>query len=270
MECETQPGAARTPPAPPAHWPAKVDLFGVQVSPVTYDEAIAAILRAAEEGRAGIVSCHAAHAIVTASNDAELRHQVNGFDLVTPDGQPVRWALNWLHRTRLADRVYGPELMRRLCLAAAERGISVYLYGGTPEVAEVLPGRLAELAPRLKIAGAESPPFRPLTPSEDEALVARIRASGAGLVFIGLGCPKQDRFAHAHRDAIPAVQLCVGAAFDFLAGAKRMAPSWMQRWGLEWLFRLTTEPGRLWRRYLVTNSQFVWKLVWASLRKANS
>jgi exopolysaccharide biosynthesis WecB/TagA/CpsF family protein len=241
-------------------WPQKVDLFGVGVSVTTYDEAAAAILQAARQGLSGIVSCHAVHALVTASRDPALRAKVNTFELVSPDGQPVRWALNLLHGARLADRVYGPELMLRLCRGAEAAGNPIYLYGGSGAVTESLQANLRRLYPQLVIAGYETPPFRPLTPEEDRAVVERINRSGAGVVFIGLGCPKQDLFAYEHRDAIKAVQVCVGAAFDFHAGVKKMAPGWMQCHGLEWLYRLSQEPGRLWQRYLVTNSLFLWQL----------
>ena len=147
--------------------------------------------------------------------------------------------------------------MSRLCRSAARQGISIYLYGSTSLVLELLVRRLIERCPGLRIAGYESPPFRPLTIEEDRAVVDRINGSGAGMVFLGLGLPKQDHFAFEHRDRIAAVQICVGAAFDFHAGAKRTAPTWMQRKGLEWLFRLTQEPRRLWRRYLTTNAIFV-------------
>jgi exopolysaccharide biosynthesis WecB/TagA/CpsF family protein len=162
-----------------------------------------------------------------------------------------------LHGAGLRERVYGPELMLRLCRMAADAGLGVYLYGGTPEVLDRLVARLSRRCPGLCVVGAEAPPFRTLTADEDEAVCARIRSSGARLVFIGLGCPKQDLFAHAHRDRIAAVQICVGAAFDFHAGVKPMAPRWMQRSGFEWLFRLAQEPRRLGRRYLVTNTVFL-------------
>jgi N-acetylglucosaminyldiphosphoundecaprenol N-acetyl-beta-D-mannosaminyltransferase len=244
----------------PVRWPPKVELFGVGVSVTNYDEATAAVLEAAGRRVPAVVTCHAVHAIVTASRDPSLCAQVNAFELVTPDGQPVRWALNLLHGTRLADRVYGPELMLRLCRGAAAADIPIYLYGGDPAVAERLQANLLRLCPGLQIAGCEAPPFRPLSPEEDRAVVERMNRSGAGLVFIGLGCPKQDRFAHAHRETVRAVQVCVGAAFDFHAGVKKMAPAWMQRHGLEWLYRVSQEPGRLWRRYLVTNSLFLAQL----------
>lgn len=150
-----------------------------------------------------------------------------------------------------------------MCWAAYD-AIPIYLYGSSPEVIELLQQKLSARFPALPIAGAESPPFRALTPEEDDAVVRRINDSGAGIVFIGLGCPKQDHFAADHADRIRAVQVCVGAAFDFHAGAKPMAPRWMQRHGLEWLYRLSREPRRLWRRYLETNLIFVAKWLAAS------
>ena len=242
-------------------WPAKLDLFGVGVSPTTYEEAVDLILGAAERHEPAVVACQAVHAIVSACQDPTLRARVNSFELVTPDGQPVRWALNWLYSAGLADRVYGPELMLRLCREASRRGVGLYLYGGTPQVLERLTQRLRRDFPALEIAGAEAPPFRRLTAEEDTEVVARINASGAGIVFIGLGCPKQDHFAYEHRGRIDAVHVCVGAAFDFHAGMKPMAPAWMQRHGLEWLFRLGCEPRRLAGRYLKTNTFFVIKLL---------
>jgi len=240
-------------------WPAKVDLFGVLVSPTTYGEMVRVILGAGSERQPAVVSCHAVHALVTASDDSEFREQVNTFEAITPDGQPVRWALNWFHRANLDDRVYGPELMLRICQAASSQGVSIYLYGGTPSVLERLSANLVDKYPGLEIAGIDAPPFRELTAEEDQAVVERIRDSGAGIVFIGLGCPKQDRFAFHHRARIRAVQVCVGAAFDFHAGVKAVAPKWMQNLGLEWLFRLAQEPKRLWKRYFLTNFRFILK-----------
>jgi exopolysaccharide biosynthesis WecB/TagA/CpsF family protein len=147
--------------------------------------------------------------------------------------------------------------MLRVCEAAAQTGVSVYLYGSTPRTLACLKQTLLTRFPNLLIAGVESPPFRPLTEDEDHCVVRRINASGARVVFIGIGSPKQEHFAWEHRDRIHAVQLCVGAAFDFIAATKKRAPEWMQRVGLEWLFRLCQEPGRLWNRYLSTNSRFL-------------
>jgi exopolysaccharide biosynthesis WecB/TagA/CpsF family protein len=242
-------------------------LFDVQVSATTYEQACDALLAAAQQRQPAVASLHAAHAVVTASLDRELLRKVNQFEIVATDGQPVRWALNWLHGTDLRDRVYGPELTLRLCQAAAAAGVSVYLYGGSEDVVRRLAQNLLKRYPGLQIAGAESPPFRPLSPEEDAAMVERINASGAGIVFIGLGCPKQDHFAYDHRDTIRAVQVCVGAAFDFHAGEKKIAPAWMQRRGLEWLFRLCQEPRRLAKRYLVTNTQFVYLFLRQCVRR---
>ncbi|HEV3339717.1 MAG TPA: WecB/TagA/CpsF family glycosyltransferase [Pirellulales bacterium] len=255
--------------APPdvSAWPAKLDLFGLGISPTTYDDAVELIVGAAESRSSAVVACQAVHAVVTACGDLALKERVNSFELVTPDGQPVRWALNWLHRAGLTERVYGPEIMLRLCREASRRGVGIYLYGGTPSVLALLVQRLEAACPNLHIAGFEAPPFRSLTEEEDEQVVGRINGSGAGIVFIGLGCPKQDHFAYEHRRRVHAVQVCVGAAFDFHAGVKPMAPAWMQRRGLEWLFRLSCEPRRLAGRYLKTNSVFLLKLAAAMGRK---
>lgn len=257
--------AAATPPA--LIWPQKYDLLGVQVSATDYEGAITGIVRAVDEQASAVVTFQAVHPIVVASSDESFRAKVNSFEMLCPDGQPVRWAVNWLHGTGLKDRVYGPELTVRLCKVAAESEIKVFFYGSTDKVLEQLKKKLLEQYPEIQIVGTYSPPFRALSPEEDEEVVHRINASGAQIVFIGLGAPKQDEFGFEHRNRIHGVQVCVGAAFDFIAETKSVAPSWMQRNGLEWLYRLTQEPKRLWRRYLVTNSLFVLKVGFALLRK---
>jgi exopolysaccharide biosynthesis WecB/TagA/CpsF family protein len=251
-------------------WPEKYDLFGVRVAVSDYDEIADVIIRSADERIPAVISLHAVHAIVESISDPELLAKVNRFDAVLPDGQPVRWALNHLHGVGLRERVYGPELTLRLCARAADDGIPIYLYGSMPDVIELLQQQLLEKFPQLQIAGAESPPFRELTPEEDEAVVRRINESGAGILFVGLGCPKQDHFAADHADRILPVQVCVGAAFDFHAGTKPMAPEWMQRNGLEWVYRLSREPRRLCRRYAQTNSIFIAKWLGAVMRGRRS
>lgn len=238
-------------------WPAKHDVFGIGVSATCYDEVIRKVMEAAHRRQPALVDFMDVHSLVCANGDTEHGQRLNAFDLVAPDGQPVRWALNYFYSANLSDRVYGPELTFRLCRAAAGDGISVYLYGSEPAVLESLKQKLLEVFPTLKIVGAESPPFRALTAEEDAAVIERINASGAGIVLLGLGAPKQEVFAYEHRHSIQAVQLCVGAAFDLHAGTRKMAPAWMQRNGLEWLFRLCQEPGRLWKRYLIRNVRFV-------------
>jgi exopolysaccharide biosynthesis WecB/TagA/CpsF family protein len=251
---------------PKINWPAKYDLFGVRVAATDYDEIVDAVSFAALTRVPATVSLHAVHAIIEATRDPRLLSKVNQFDAVLPDGQPVRWALNHLHGLDLPDRVCGPELMLRICARAAADSISIYLYGSTPQVLDLLQKALAEQFPGLRIAGVESPPFRALTPAEDADVVRRINESGAGIVFIGLGCPKQDHFAADHSGRIWAVQICVGAAFEFHAGTKTMAPKWMQRRGLEWVYRLACEPRRLFKRYLTTNTAFLAKWLVACFR----
>jgi exopolysaccharide biosynthesis WecB/TagA/CpsF family protein len=231
-------------------------MFGVNMSATHYEQIVRIIGKAARKREGGAVTFLAVHGLVTAAMEGKFRDQLNEFDAVCPDGQPVRWAMNLFDRTGLRDRVYGPETMRRACELAANEGIGIYLYGSTQEVIDALKANLIQQFPRLQVVGAEPSIFRPLTPAEDQELIERINSSGAGMLFVGLGCPRQEAFAFEHRKTIKAVQLAVGAAFDFHAGNKAMAPSWMQKRGLEWLFRLTQEPGRLWKRYLVTNSTF--------------
>jgi N-acetylglucosaminyldiphosphoundecaprenol N-acetyl-beta-D-mannosaminyltransferase len=248
-------------------WPSRFGLFGVMVSATDYREAEEAVIQAAKRGQAALVDHMPVHGLMTAVSDEKFKNALNNFDMVCPDGHPVRRALNSLYKTKLIDRVYGPDLMLMLCGRAAAEKISVYLYGSTDAVLAALRESLEKRSPGLRIAGAEAPPFRPLTGEEDRQTVERINASGARLVFIGLGCPKQELFAAAHRGSIRAVQLCVGAAFDFLAGAKPQAPLWMRQNGLEWLFRLLTEPLRLGPRYFITNTRFIVRFAGEKIKK---
>jgi N-acetylglucosaminyldiphosphoundecaprenol N-acetyl-beta-D-mannosaminyltransferase len=249
------------------HWPRKYNLFGVQVSAVTREEACDAVIEAAHRRLPAVVSAFAVHALIESSTSRDLANKTNRFAIVLPDGQPIRWALNWLYGARLKNTVQGYELMQSLCERAAAEGLSIYLYGSSNETLAALAANLLEAYPGLEIAGVESPPFRPLTPEEDAAMVERVNASGAEIMFLGLGCPKQDHFAGEHAEKIQAVQFCVGAAFDFLAGTKPPAPMWMQRRGLAWVFRMYQEPKRLWKRYLVTNTIFLRKLASQFLRQ---
>ena len=250
----------------PVARPRRHDVFGVRVSATSYAEVIAWCIDRARQSKGGIIDLMPVHGLISAVRDPQYGAKMNAFDIIAPDGQPVRWALNHFHKANLTDRVYGPELTIRLCGAAADAGVSIYLYGSSPEVIELLSKNLLEKYPKLIIAGKESPPFRPLTPAEDKEVIDRINNSGAKLVFLGTGCPKQELFAYDHRHSIQGVQLCVGAAFDFHAGKKQIAPAWMQKRGLEWLFRLCSEPNRLWKRYFVTNSIFVMLVLREMLR----
>ena len=242
-------------------WPRRRSLFGIAVSATAYDGAVDAILAAARARRSSCVSALAVHGLMTGVDDPEFGRVLNRFDMLVPDGQPVRLALNLLHEAALSERVYGPELMLRVCARAAEEGVGIYLYGSDQDTVQKLAMNLTARFPALPLVGHEPSLFRPLTPREDTALIERIRSSGAGVVFVGLGCPRQERFADEHRRGLAVVQVCVGAAFDFHAGTKPMAPPWMQRWSLEWLFRLAHEPRRLFRRYATTNTRFAGRLL---------
>jgi len=250
-------------------WPPKHNIFGIHVSATTYDEALEAVIHAAKGKRASCISHLAVHGLIEGSKDLQFGSMLNEFEIVAPDGQPVRLALRLLHGKALPDRCYGPEFMIRVCRRAEIEGVGVFLYGSQRSVVEALRNNLIAQFPKLVIAGWEPSVFRPLTDVEDGALVCRIKESKAGVVFVGLGCPLQEKFAYAHRDTINAVQICVGAAFDFHSGNKKMAPAWMQGHSLEWLFRIWQEPRRLWRRYFVTNTIFLAKLFlqFAGLRR---
>ena len=235
----------------------KVPLFGVGISVTDYTEACASIMDAARARRSYAVSALATHGLTEAARDAEFGELVNSIELVTPDGQPVRWAMNMLHGTALSERVYGPDLVAAVCATAAAEGMSIYLFGSTAETCRAVAEELPRRYPGLRIAGVQPDRFRDATADEDAADIQRIRASGADIVLVGRGCPRQERWVAQHRGLIPAPMLAVGAAFDYIAGNITRPPRWMQRAGLEWLFRLIQEPRRLFRRYLVHNCLFV-------------
>jgi N-acetylglucosaminyldiphosphoundecaprenol N-acetyl-beta-D-mannosaminyltransferase len=232
-------------------------ILGMRVDATSYAETADAVIERAESGAGGMVCVATAHMAIECFDDPALRRAVNSADRVTPDGMSLVWALRRMG-VGAASRVYGPSLLPILCARAEARGIAVGLYGGAPEVQGALVAELRRRFPRLRIPFAWSPPFRELDPAEDAAACDAIAAASVGILFVGLGCPKQERWMAAHRDALPCVLVGVGAAFDFLAGAKPQAPAWMQGAGLEWLFRLGSEPRRLWRRYLVGNTRFLY------------
>ncbi len=235
----------------------KYSILGVMFDAVDYDTAKAEIIQAARDGRPYAVSALAVHGTMTGLFDPEQRYRLNSYELVVPDGQPVRWALNWLYKTGLRDRVYGPKLTLEVLAGASEEGLPVYLYGSTVEVIEKLRTALSERYPQLQIAGAEPSRFRSLTPAERDGLIARVHASGARLLLAGLGCPRQEIFGYEMRGLLNMPVLAIGAAFPFIAGTVRQAPRWMQDRGLEWVYRMIQEPARLWRRYVFLNPTYL-------------
>ena len=231
-------------------------VLSAPIDVLTWEHALARISSWAAQRESRYVCICNAHSVVTAGQDAAFGRVVQEADMATPDGAPVAWMLRKLGYAH-QQRINGPDLMWKYCEQAAQRGESIYLYGGMPETLEILQRRLADVFPGLRVAGAYAPPFRVATNEEDAADVARINASGATTVWVSLGCPKQEKWMAAHRGRVKAVMIGVGAAFDYHAGTIKRAPGWMQNAGLEWLHRLCSEPRRLWRRYLVTNTLFV-------------
>lgn len=235
----------------------KYNLLGIQINSTDYSNVIEQVACAAYKEESLTISALAVHGVMTGVLDKEHQHRLNNLDVVVPDGQPVRWALNWLHDCQLRERVYGPTLMIRICEQAATRGLPIYLYGSTSRVLNSLSHRLKEKIPDLKISGVMPSLFRKLSVEEQVDISRNIAESGASIVFVGLGCPRQETWLYEHKDLLNMPMIAVGAAFNFHAGLLSQAPLWMQNYGLEWLFRLLSEPRRLWRRYLYLNPLYL-------------
>jgi N-acetylglucosaminyldiphosphoundecaprenol N-acetyl-beta-D-mannosaminyltransferase len=231
-------------------------IVGMRVDATSYHHAVAETMRWGRLGESRYVCVATVNNVIEAYDQPAYREVMDGADLVTPDGMPLVWALRLLG-VGGATRVYGPDLTPMLCERAAALGIPVGFYGSAPEVLEDLTVNLVRRYPELKIAYSYSPPFRPLTPDEDLQVIDSINRSGARILFVGLGAPKQEQWMAGMKGSVDAVMLGVGAAFDFLSGRKRQAPAVLQRLGLEWLFRLLNEPRRLWKRYLYRNPKFM-------------
>jgi exopolysaccharide biosynthesis WecB/TagA/CpsF family protein len=238
----------------------KRSVLGVLVDVVDYEAATAQIIAAAQERKHYAVTALAVHGVMTGVQDRAHNARLNSFDLVTPDGQPVRWALNLLHHANLADRVYGPTLTLKVLEQAADQGLPIYLYGSTQPTLDRLVPALEAMFPALKIAGVEASKFRRSQPGEATEIAERIKSSGARLALVGLGCPRQEVFAYAMRPLLDMPLLAVGAAFDYHAGLLRNPPAWMQKYALEWLWRLGLEPKRLWKRYVLLNPAYLARL----------
>ena len=220
------------------------------------EQAGAEILAAARNGESRYVCVANVHMCMEAFDSREFNAVVNNADLVVPDGRPLVWALK-AFGAKEAQHVRGSDLLLHLCKQAEQEQQAIGLYGGTPESLLDFQNFLTTTFPRLTIAFAASPPFRDLSMEERERYVKEIEASGARILFVGIGCPKQERWMAAHKGKVPCVMIGVGAAFDFFSGRKKHAPRWMQHAGLEWLFRLASDPRRLWKRYLKHNPRFV-------------
>ena len=235
----------------------RVNILGVGISAINLQQAVDTIARWIAAAEREYVNVCTVHTVMECQNDGRLRQIVNDSGLSTPDGMPLVW-LNRFNGHRGAGRVYGPDLMLAACDQLRRIGARHIFYGGAPGDAERLAGRLEARYPGLAVAGTHSPPYRAADAEEDGDVLAAINAARPDIVWVGLGAPKQDYWVSRHRPRLEAPALvAVGAAFDFHAGLMRQAPRWMQRSGLEWLFRLANEPGRLWKRYLVNNPLFI-------------
>jgi len=244
----------------------KKNVLGILVNALNYEAAVSQILAAASAGKPMSVSALAVHGVMTGVLDSTHRYRLNHLDLVLPDGQPVRWALNLLYHTQLPDRVYGPNTMLQICERAAEEGLSIYLYGSKASVLEALSHNLCQRFPKLIIAGTQPSKFRQVSPQEKQEIVQQIRNSGAAITFVGLGCPRQEVWAYEYRDDLSMPLIAVGAAFDFHAGTLAKSPEFLSKIGLEWLFRLIKEPKRLWKRYLFLNPLYIWLFLLQALK----
>lgn len=231
-------------------------LLGMRVDRTSYIAATKNVVRWAREGRSAMVCLGNVHMVMTTYDEPEFASVLEEADLVTHDGMPLVWAMRLLGHEGL-ERVYGPHLMHFVCQAAAKRGIPIGLYGGTPEVLADLVAALVLRHPGLEIPFQVSPPFRMMTKEEEDRDLKALRESGARILFVGIGCPKQELWIHRSRRRFAGPMLGVGQAFDIHSGHSRMAPRWLQNIGMEWAYRLCTEPRRLWRRYLHNNPRFL-------------
>jgi len=234
----------------------RVPILGTGIDAIAFDQALERLAFWAAHRQSRVVCVCNAHSVVTATEDLAFKRALDSSDLATADGAPVAWLMRRLGHSG-QRRVSGPDLMLAYCERASGTSQSVFLLGGTSATLAGLQNELLRRFPRLNIAGAHSPPFRTLTSEEDDHLVEMINLSGASTVWVGLGCPKQELWMAAHRGRVQSVMIGVGAAFEFFGGSRRRAPRWMQASGLEWLHRLINEPRRLWRRYLITNTAFI-------------
>lgn len=247
----------------------RVNVLGVGISVINLQTALRAVADALERRRGGYVCVTGVHGVMEAQEDATFRGILNRAFLNTPDGMPMVWA-GRVAGFREMNRVYGPDLMLDVCEFTRDKSFTHFLYGGADGVAPELQRRLEQRFPGIKIAGVFTPPFRALNAEEETEMAARIRAAKPDIIWVGLSTPKQEKFMARYYEKLGATLMFgVGAAFDFHAGRVRQAPRWMQRSGLEWFFRLCSEPRRLWRRYLKNNPRFVIRILgqWLGIRK---
>ena len=238
----------------------RLPILDTSIDAVSWEAMISRIAKWASLSESRYVCLCNAHSVVTGRRDAKFRQVIEAADTAAPDGSPVAWLMR-IRGVPSQERIDGPSLMWRYAEQATLDGTPIFLYGTTPDTLDKLIAKLGYAFPGLRIAGHYSPPFKPLSTEEEDQVVDMINGSGARVVFVGLGCPRQETWMADISERIPAVLVGVGAAFDYHAGVIRRAPRWMQRNGLEWFYRLCAEPRRLWRRYFTTNTLFLYYLL---------
>lgn len=231
-------------------------ILSTKINLATYNSVVDYTIINAKQGNRKFITASAVHLIMESHDQPSVRKALDKANIITPDGVPLVWSLNLLG-AKNQRRVYGPELMLRICLAASHEGIPVGLYGGMANHMNALKNNLYKNSQHLKINYANSPPFRLPTKEEEQKTIEEINKSGVKILFVGLGCPKQELWCSNNLGKIDAVLVSVGAAFDFHSGRVKQAPSWVQTIGMEWVFRLIMEPSRLWKRYLKHNPRFL-------------
>ncbi|MBX2914241.1 MAG: WecB/TagA/CpsF family glycosyltransferase [Cyclobacteriaceae bacterium] len=239
----------------------KFTLFGINYSATDYVESSKLIIEKASSNSSFGVTALAVHGLIETYRNSSLRALVNKIDLIVPDGQPIRWALNSFFKAGLQDRVYGPTLTLKVLESANKLNLKIYLYGSTEVTCQKFSSFILKNYPNVQLVGIHVDRFREATEAEDVEDIKKINASGAHIVMVGRGCPRQEIWVSNHLGKVNAVMMAVGAAFDFHAGTVKQAPKWMQDKGLEWFFRLIQEPKRLWKRYLLTNSIFIFLFI---------
>jgi N-acetylglucosaminyldiphosphoundecaprenol N-acetyl-beta-D-mannosaminyltransferase len=233
-------------------------IINMDVDVINLKGALEQVLTLSKLEQGAYVCVSNVHMCIEVFDSKEFASVVNSADLVIPDGKPLSWAQKLLGH-KYAEQVRGQDIMNALCAASGEKSLNIGFYGGSSDnLLDKVKDNLLASYPDINITYAYSPPFRPLTEAEDNEVVTVINDADVNILFVGIGCPKQERWMAAHKDKLNCVMLGVGAAYDFIAGEKKHAPRWVQKIGMEWLFRLCSEPKRLWRRYFSTNPRFIW------------
>ena len=235
----------------------KHNILGIQINAIDYEATVEKVITAAKNNQSLTITALAVHGVMSGALDRNHRYRLNHFDLIVPDGQPVRWALNLLYKVHLSDRVYGPTLTLKICERAARDNLPIYLYGSKSEVIDKLSKELIKMYPNIQIVGIQPSRFHQVSLEEKYETISNIKSSGAKIVLVGLGCPRQEVWIFENCNQLSIPTIAVGAAFDFHAKTISQAPEIMQRLGLEWFFRLVKEPRRLWKRYIFLNPLFL-------------